>query len=334
MNKADLNVYRCPKSGSTLELIDAEIVGERIKSGTLRSTQNQEYLIRDFLPDFTWPKELADVDEETRAHYDRLASEYDKFANLPFETFGQTNSEVREKITSKLALTPDSKVLEVGGGDGRGAEFILKYLTGGGELYFQELSPSFLRSAQSRLREYAPRVRYSIANASYLAFPDHYFDAAHHFGGISTFAEKERCLKELCRVVKPGGKIVVGDEGIGPWLRDTTMAKIMINSNPLIGIDVPIRSIPVEARDVCVEWIMLGAFYIIDFKSGTGEPVANYHVRIPSDRGGSHWTRYYGTLEGVSDDVKKMAQLARKRDGISMVEWLEKVIRDATKNIR
>jgi ubiquinone/menaquinone biosynthesis C-methylase UbiE len=332
MKIRELEVYRCPMTGSKLKLVNPSIIGDNVESGTLISDTGIRFDISDFIPDFTWPKELANIDDVTRAHYDKLANEYEKFADIPFRTFHQSNEEVREKITAKLSLKPNDKVLEIGGGDGRGAEYILKYLQGEGELYFQELSPSFLMQAKKRLHEYGQRVNYSIANASYLAFPDNHFDAAHHFGGISTFAEKERCLKELCRVVKPGGKIVVGDEGLGPWLKGTQMAKIMINSNPLIGIDVPIASIPVEARDVCVEWIMLGAYYIIDFKVGEGEPIADYYVKIPSERGGNHWIRYYGHLEGVSDETKKLAYAAQKKQGISMHDWLEKVVREAAQN--
>lgn len=331
MKLKDLDSYRCPVSGSKLKLINEVISQSQVKDGSLLSDDGVEYKINNFIPDFTWPKELAKIDEVSRAHYDKLAEEYEKFADIPFQTFGQSNEEVREKITSKLDLRPNFRILEIGGGDGRGAEYILKYLNEEGELYFQELSPSFMIQAKKRLVRFAGKIKYSIANASFLSFPDNFFDAAHHFGGISTFAEKERCLKELCRVVKPGGKIVIGDEGIGPWLKNTQMAKIMINSNPLIGIELPLASIPVEARDVCVEWIMLGAYYIIDFRVGESEPIANYHIEIPSERGGNHWTRYYGNLEGVSDEVKKLAHDARKKTGMSMFDWLEKIIRDASK---
>ncbi len=133
-------------------------------------------------------------------------------------------------------------------------------------------------------------------------------------------------------MVKPGGKIVVGDEGIGPWMRDTQIGKIMINSNPLIGIEVPISSIPVDARDVSVEWIMMGAYYIIDFKVGDGEPVGDYHINIPSARGGTHWSRYYGNLEGVTDEVKKLAHEARKKAGIGMADWLNEVVKNAAED--
>ncbi|HVS95600.1 MAG TPA: methyltransferase domain-containing protein, partial [Puia sp.] len=198
-----------------------------------------------------------------------------------------------------------------------------------GHLYFQELSPSFMSKAFERLAPYKDRIEFSIANASYLSFPNNYFDAALHFGGINTFSEIERCLKEMARVVKPGGRVVVGDEGIGPWLRKTQFGKIMINSNPLIGYQVPFESIPVEAREVRVEWIMMGAFFLLEFTVGTGEPVGDYHIPIPSERGGTHWTRYHGNLEGISDETKRLAYDARKQSGKGMSEWLDEVVRSA-----
>jgi len=328
MKKHLLEIFRCPHSGTVLNLKNAQIENGEVISGELVNSDVEIFIIQDGIPDLTWPKELLSLDESTRATYDKLANDYEKFANIPFETFDQSNEEVRELICRKLSLKPTNIVLEVGGGDGRGSEYILKYIPQG-ELYFQELSPAFLKLAIKRLAKDYENVNFSISNASWIPFPDNFFDAAHHFGGINTFSDKKKCLEELCRVVKPGGKIVIGDEGIGPWLRETEMAKIMINSNPLIGCEVPITSIPESARNVSVQWIMKGAFYIIDFEVGEGAPVANYNIKIPSERGGTHWSRYHGNLEGISDESKILAYKAMKKSGLSMSEWLDKVVKSS-----
>lgn len=331
MKLAEVDIYRCPVSLSKLSLTIIKKEKDEVIEGTLTSETGNEYQITDGIPDFTYPKELALVDQQTRELYDKLAKEYDKFADIPFQTFGQKEPDVRQKITDKLNIKKGDNVLEIGGGDGRGAEHIVKRLGNEGHLYFQELAKSFLNSAQKRLKEHSGSVSFSIANASYLSFPDNYFDAAHHFGGINTFSEVERCLKELARVVKPGGKVVVGDEGIGPWLRNTEFGKIMINSNPLIGYEVPLSLIPVQARDVMIEWIMMGAFFLIEFTVGEGAPRGNYHIPIPSERGGTHWSRYYGNLEGITDETKKLAQQAREKTGKSMYDWLDGVVKEAAK---
>ena len=115
-------------------------------------------------------------------------------------------------------------------------------------------------------------------------------------------------------------------------MRSTEFGKIMINSNPLIGYNVPFELIPVEAREVKVEWIMMGAFFLLEFTVGEGAPKAIYHIPIPSERGGTHWKRYYGNLEGISDETKKLAYEERRKSGEGMSEWLDKIIKEAAKN--
>jgi ubiquinone/menaquinone biosynthesis C-methylase UbiE len=330
MRRLDADVYRCPACLGAFTLNARKTEKDIVMEGELTCPNGHRFSIEQGIPDLTWPKELANIDQATKDLYNKLAAEYEKFASIPFQTFHEKETDVREAMTDRLSLRPDSRVLEIGGGDGRGAQHIVKRLNDG-HLYFQELSPSFMAKAFERLEGQKEKIEFSIANASYLSFPDNYFDAALHFGGINTFSEIQRCLKELARVVKPGGKIVVGDEGIGPWLRETEFGKVMINSNPLIGYRIPFELIPVEAREVKVEWIMMGAFFLLEFTVGEGAPQGNYHIPIPSERGGTHWTRYYGNLEGISDETKKLAAEARKRSGKGMSEWLDEVVKTAAK---
>jgi len=331
MKVNSLNTYKCPVCLSTLKLKVDKEAGKKILEGNMHCAIGHIFTVSDGIPDFTWPKELAKIDKKTRDNYEKLANDYDKFASLPFRTLKSKESVIRKKITDALEIKPSSKVLEVGGGDGRGAEYIAERLDKRGILFFQELAPAFLKKSFQRLSKYKNNIEFSIGNASYLSFPDNYFDAAHHFGGINTFAEVKRCLKELARVVKPGGKVLVGDESMAPWLRNTEFGKILTNSNPLFKYNIPFQDLPIEAMDVKVEWIMMGAFFLIEFTVGNGEPKANYHIPIPSERGGTHWSRYYGNLEGITDTTKALAYKARKKSGKSMHQWLNDAVRDAAK---
>lgn len=325
MKHSRFSLYRHPQ-----KLTELNIQLDNKQDGYLEG-KNEKFPIKEGVPDITWPRELAEIDEQTRRTYEQLAEEYDKFADIPFKTFKTSEKVVREDITERLNLTPSSQVLEIGAGDGRGSEYIAQKLGKDGALYVQELSPAFLKKAMERLKPYQEKttIEFSIANAIYLPFADNTFDAAHHFGGISTFSDVKRCLHEMARVVKPGGKVVVGDESMAPWLRDTEFGKIMVNSNPLLRFEIPYNDIPVEARNVKVEWIMMGAFFLLEFEVGEGEPVGDYFVPIPSQRGGNHWIRYYGQLEGVTDETKKLAYEAQKKSGKSMHEWLEEVVKNA-----
>lgn len=331
MKTSSKSVYTCPVCYGAFELRNEATEGNEVMSGEFVCANGHNFPIVAGIPDFTWPKELAVTDDEMRKTYDRLADEYDKYADFPFNNFFAKQADVREEMTNRLNLKEDSVVLEIGAGDGRGAVHVVKRLGKNARYFIQELSPSFLRKSFDRLADHKDIIDYSIANASYLSFPDNFFDAAYHFGGFSTFSEVGRCLSEMARVVKPGGKVLVGDESMGHWLRNTEFGKIMMNTNPNYAFEIPFKEIPVCARQVKVEWIMLGAFFLLEFTVGEGAPVGNYHTPIPSERGGTHWTRYYGNLEGVSDDVKKLAHKARQKSGKSMHDWLEEAIRDAAK---
>jgi SAM-dependent methyltransferase len=162
-----------------------------------------------------------------------------------------------------------------------------------------------------------------------LPFPDNYFNAVYSFGGLGEFSNITKSLKEMARVTKVGGKIVVGDESIPPWLRDTEFAKILSTTNAQFLAPLPLKNMPVEARDVCLRWVIGGVFYLVDFKVGKGEPDANFDFEIPGPRGGTYRTRYEGALEGVTKDAKELAYKAIQKKGISMHKWLDEVVRKA-----
>lgn len=330
------NLYRSPINGNLLRLKITDAIEDKIITGTIIGDEdNERYEVSDGIPDFTFPKKLAQIDEHTRSTYEKLAREYDKYADIPFQTFYSSEYNEREKMTDKLNINECSTVLEVGAGDGRGAEHIAKRLGNSAIFYVQELSAAFLKKAVERLKKYETsiNIEYSVASAMYLPFADNTFDAALHFGGINTFSDQKKFFKEIVRVVKPGGKIVVGDESMAPWLRNTEMGQIMMNSNPLLKYNIPLDILPVEARDVKIEWIMMGAFFILEFSVSDGEPIANYHIPIPSERGGTHWTRYYGNLEGITSETKNKALEARKKLGISMHKWLDDLIKREAEKI-
>ena len=330
MRKNNAIAYKHPFDQSDLHLNTANNQHNVVAEGVFSSKTGDQFEINDGIPDLTWPKELAKIDEETRTTYETLANNYEKYADIPFKTFKTPESNIRHLIVDKLNIKSSSKVLEIGAGDGRGSEYIVKELGEQGSLFVQELSSAFLHKAIERLKPHETKtnIEYSIANAIYLPFADNQFDAAHHFGGISTFSDVGRCLREMVRVVKPGGKIVVGDESMGKWLRETEFGKIMMNSNPLFKFEIPFDLIPVEARNVKVEWIMMGAFFLLEFEVGEGAPEADYFVPIPSARGGNHWIRYYGHLEGVTDETKKLAYDIQRKSGKSMHQWLDDLIKD------
>jgi len=256
------------------------------------------------------------------------AREYDRRMDVLLKTFGADDSTLREQLMTPLRLQPGARVLETGCGTCRDT---LPLASRAARVVATDLSADMIRGGRSAVARstVAERVRFCVSDAVALPFKTGAFDAAYHFGGLNLFADIGRGLAEMARVVKPGGRVVVGDEGLAPWLADSEFGKILLNSNPLYRYQPPVALLPVSARDVACRWILNGAFYVIDFTVGEGEPFLDLDVEFPGQRGGSHRTRYFGKLDGVSPALKDRATEAAAREGVSLTAWLEKTLRRA-----
>lgn len=331
MRKDQANAYLCPETRGRLTLEVTEASGEDVISGALVGAGGNRYPIRGGIPDLTFPFRLAESDAAARADYDRNAEVYDRYLPLTFRTFGEDETEVRNRMIDDLNLEPGFRVLEHGCGSGRDSELIARRLGPGGRLYLQDISPLILDKAVARMRGAGVPVEFAVANGSHLPFADGFFDATYHFGGLNTFSDIKRAFAEATRVTRPGGKVVMGDESMPPWLRETEFGRILMNSNPHYRFGLPLAHLPVEARKVRLRWVLGGVFYVIDYEVGVGEPEADFDFEIPGARGGTHRTRYYGQLEGVAPDTKELAHKAREKSGKSMHQWLNDVIRKAAR---
>jgi ubiquinone/menaquinone biosynthesis C-methylase UbiE len=150
----------------------------------------------------------------------------------------------------------------------------------GGHAVLSDLSPNMLRLARQKLQTSESQVDFFIGNASYLPFPDETFDAVFHFGGINTFAEVAKAFFEMTRVTKKGGKVVIGDESVAPWLRDQPTYQQLMLANPMFAADIPIADVPKNAEQLRVQYIFGNAFYVMDYVVGE-VPTVNVDLPIP-----------------------------------------------------
>jgi ubiquinone/menaquinone biosynthesis C-methylase UbiE len=326
MKAEDAKLYVSPADGQPFYLEASETDGCEIVSGALVSKDGSRFIIESGIPNLTYPFELLPSDRDILEYYQREAAVYDRYLPLTFQTFGVDETEARNGMVDALRLRPDSRVLEIGCGTGRDSVLIAQRLGSDGRLFVQDLSPALLAHAVERLKDVAVPTSFAVGNGYYLAFPDNSFDAVYHFGGLNTFGDIKRTFAELVRVTKPGGRVVVGDESMPPWLRETEFGKILMNSNPHYRFELPLDKLPVEARNVVLRWIIGGVFYVFEFDVGEGAPSADFDFEIPGPRGGTHRTRYHGLLEGVAPEIKALAQRARATTDKSMHAWLNEVI--------
>ena len=318
--------YVCPETKKPLFSIFDQDKEVAIK---LETKSGISYEIVDGIPNLMFPHILNEKDEQSLNFYDGRADEYDKYLHLTFKTHNENEQETRNNFIDALELQENYRVLDLACGTGRDSEIIAKRLEKDGQLFCLDISADMLRRCKTKLENIETRSEIAIANASHLPFSDNYFDAVYSFGGLGEFSDIKQCLKEMVRVTKFGGKIVIGDESIPTWLRNTTFAEILITTNPQFSAELPLMDIPVEARDVRLRWVIGGVFYLIDFRVGEGEPMANFDFEIPGIRGGSYRTRYEGKLEGVTNEAKELAYKAIKKKGLSLHKWLDQVVKTA-----
>lgn len=325
MEVKSLEIFKCPVSKTDLHLEK----GDRGKD-ILISNEKKEYPVIDGIPDFT----LRNNKEEEKREYARdlfrqKAKTYDEYQHLSFETFYKDENEVRNSLIDRLQLKQDSKVLEVNAGTGRDSVLISKRLSKEGLLHVQDISREMLEVCQEKLSQVEIPTEMHQGDASRLPYADNTFDAVYSFGGVgmNTYSNNKEAIAELVRVTKVGGRIVFGGLSLGPWLKSTLFGKVLINHNNHYANEINFQDLPIEARNLNVQWILEGAGFVVDFTVGEGEPSANLTYEIPGARGGTHMTRYFGKLEGVTPETKELAIRAREKLGISMHKWLDELIK-------
>jgi SAM-dependent methyltransferase len=291
LRRSSLSTLRCPACRRAFVLEAAAGNELEATEGNLRCVCGKSYPIEDGTPNLIYPEQLLPSDEEFKRKYNEGAEHYDAGLEWLFGSFYENENEVRSGMLELLDLRAGSRVLEVGCGTGKDSLHIIERLQENGELYAQDISSGMIQMARRRLAGSITPVEYFLGNAAYLPFEDAYFDAVFHFGGLNTFGEIDRSLAEMTRVVRVGGKVVVGDEGVAPWLREEEFGRVLINANPLYRHSPPLECLPENAQDVGLRWILGNAFYLIDYRVGDGPPKVDLDLPIPG-KGDSLRLRY------------------------------------------
>ena len=102
---------------------------------------------------------------------------------------------------------PSGRVLEVGGGSGAMAAELLSRFPNL-SITVADVDPAMLTSAQRRLERFGERVDLQLADVTALSFPDGAFDQTYCWLMLHHTLRWEAALRELARVVRPGGVAV------------------------------------------------------------------------------------------------------------------------------
>lgn len=120
------------------------------------------------------------------------------------------NAEMNRAAAARLPLEPESRVLEIGFGHGRTLE-VLAARVPRGLAAGVDPSDAMLAMASRRLRDAvaAGRVELRRAGAERLPFADGSFDAAYAANSVQFWPGPERSLREVGRVLRPGGTLLL-----------------------------------------------------------------------------------------------------------------------------
>jgi demethylmenaquinone methyltransferase / 2-methoxy-6-polyprenyl-1,4-benzoquinol methylase len=141
-------------------------------------------------------------EQQVRAMFDRIAGVYDRMNRVM--TAG-LDARWRARAADLAAMGAGGKALDVACGTGDLTLELGLRVGERGEVVGCDFSERMLELARRK----APAVRFEQANALDLPYADAEFDAATVGFGARNFADLERGLSEMARVVRPGGRVVV-----------------------------------------------------------------------------------------------------------------------------
>ena len=112
------------------------------------------------------------------------------------------------------------RALEIGCGQGFGMEIILGQF-GAAEVSGIDLDPHMVAIAQKHISPHGDRAEVSMGDATAIQAPDQSFDAVFDFGVIHQVPDWENAIREVRRVLKPGGIFVfeeVSKQALDRWV--------------------------------------------------------------------------------------------------------------------
>lgn len=116
--------------------------------------------------------------------------------------------------TVQLALAkPGDRVLDCASGTGDLAIAFKKAVGTSGRVVGTDFCEDMLAHAPAKAKAASVDVEFRVADAMQLPYPDRSFDIASIAFGIRNVDDPSRCVKEMTRVLRPGGRLVVLEFG-------------------------------------------------------------------------------------------------------------------------
>jgi demethylmenaquinone methyltransferase/2-methoxy-6-polyprenyl-1,4-benzoquinol methylase len=106
-------------------------------------------------------------------------------------------------------VRPGYQVLDIAGGTGDLSMAFAKKVGPSGRVVHTDINEAMLRTGRDRLVDNGFNLPTLVCDAEKLPFADNHFDVVSVAFGLRNMTHKDAALKEMCRVLKPNGKLLV-----------------------------------------------------------------------------------------------------------------------------
>ena len=132
---------------------------------------------------------------------------------------------VYAQIIGWLDIAPGTAALEAGSGAGGFTELLAEAVGQEGRVAALDAAPELLQTARGRLDHgpFGGRVSYHEGDIRHLPFEDSQFDVVWSSRTVHHLPDQLVGVWELCRVLKPGGRLVLREGGLRPRFLPTDL---------------------------------------------------------------------------------------------------------------
>ncbi|ADL56890.1 bifunctional demethylmenaquinone methyltransferase/2-methoxy-6-polyprenyl-1,4-benzoquinol methylase UbiE [Gallionella capsiferriformans] len=151
------------------------------------------------------------VDETDKAR--RVAGVFTSVASK-YDIMNDLMSAGLHRIWKRFAISVSGvrqgqRVLDVAGGSADLSRLFLKKVGSTGQVVLTDINNAMLRVGRDRLLDEGIATPVAQCDAEHLPFPDNYFDCVSIAFGLRNVTHKDAALREMKRVLKPGGRVIV-----------------------------------------------------------------------------------------------------------------------------
>ncbi len=148
----------------------------------------------------------GDKASRVRGVFDSVASRYDIMNDL----MSMGMHRAWKAYTVAVAnLKPGEQVLDIAGGTGDLARAFARKVGDTGMVVHTDINEAMLRQGRNRLLDEGLILPTGLCDAEKLPFKNASFDLVSVAFGLRNMTHKDQALAEMCRVLKPGGRLLV-----------------------------------------------------------------------------------------------------------------------------